>query len=606
MVGRSLNHKRKAMQRSNPLLDATIRDFSGGWNVVDNDLNLNTKYSKILENTHRGVDGANVIRPGTRLFAETSEHLDKIINCEYFNGYIIAVGSNGQMVSINSVGSVRSIWSDDWANNLAGSPNGWDTTPSASFALFNGDLIVCNGVNKPVIINSSMEASYLKDLADDSNANTPIARFVMTQGRYLVMSGSLTAGQEDVIYISATDISGTWVGDSAPNDAVNLSLGSRVTSGSSTIKGLGHFRGQLMVMFEEVILPGTLGVFVSTAHVPTFTDAISEIGAMSNRSIQTVGEDMLVADFNGISSIKKALITGSVTSVRNSQLIDPEYHRTIDGLDSTITLEDKVWSLWDSTSNNYMIFMPNGVNDTEITEYRCFVYKKNKALSLDAWADWRGWKFTSGCRTALKNIFLAEGTQIYILGETDNTKHEIYKDYEGDQEMWGDDTTFTDGLGWTPVADVDDSGIPISFKWELPWSDNKDRFAVKESRYINFDTEGDNRFTVDMFVDNIYEDRTHFGEDWEEDELKFDDGTGWDVEALDPTLSMTFEGGDAPGFGADEFGDDFGGGRPTRLEKLYAWPSKYKLSKLRITGDGTKKLKFVSITMAYLKGGPRR
>lgn len=109
-----------------------------------------------------------------------------------------------------------------------------------------------------------------------------------------------------------------------------------------------------------------------------------------------------------------------------------------------------------------------------------------------------------------------------------------------------------------------------------------------------------------MYIDNIYKDRNDFGEDWEEDELKWDDGLGWDVDVLDPELSMIFEGGDSPGFGADEFGEDFGGGRPTRLEKLYAWTTKYKLQKLRMSGDGIKNLQFVSISLAYLVGSPRR
>jgi hypothetical protein len=165
---------------------------------------------------------------------------------------------------------------------------------------------------------------------------------------------------------------------------------------------------------------------------------------------------------------------------------------------------------------------------------------------------------------------------------------------------------FTDQRGFSPVADADDSGVPIKFVWELPWSDNNDRFMVKNSRFINFDTIGDERFTVDMFVDNLYEDRADFGEDWEEDDLKFDDLTGFDVDVLTPVLSMEFVGGNGPGFGSDGYGNFYGGGRPTILETLYAWTAKYKIQKLRIYGDATKPLKFVSITLAYLKGSPRR
>ena len=592
------------VQRGNQMLDATLRDFSGGWNVVDNDLNLDNKFSKILENMQLGVDGANEVRPGTVLFAETSEYLDLIINCEYYSGHIIAVGANGKIVKIDATGKVSEIWSDTWANNLAGSPDGWSATTFASFAVFNGDLIICNGVNKPLIVNSSITVGYLKDLATNTNANTPIARFVISHGRYLIMAGDLTAGTEDKLYISATDVSGTWVGDSGPNDAVNLNLGSRVPSGSFAIKGLGRFRDKLMVMFEDAVLPGTLGVFTEEVHTPTFDDAMENVGALSHRVIQTVGEDILFGDVNGISSIKRALFTGSTQSTRNSQLIDPEYHKVLDQLSSTTAIENNVWSLWDSTNTNYMFFIPNGSTDELTTEYRCFVYKKNPALKIDSWSDWRNWTFRSGCRSALKHMFLTTGTQVYRLGES--THNQVYTDYKGDQEMFSDSTAFNDGTGFNPVATEEGSGLPIQFTWELPWSDNNDRFKVKNSRYINFDTEGDNKFLVEMFTDNIYKDKANFGEDWEEDDLKFDDLTGWDVDILDPTLSMVFQGGNSPGFGSDEFGEDFGGGRPTRLEKLYAWTTKYKIQKLRLSGDAVNQLKIISVSLAYLGGSVRR
>ena len=594
------------VQRSNLLLDATIRDFSGGWNVVDNDLNLDTKFSKVLENMQRGVDGANSVRPGTILFAETAEYLDKIINCEYYNGFIIAVGGNGKIVRIDATGTVHIIWDNDWANNLEGNPSGWDATIFASFAIFNGDLIVCNGVNKPVIINSSMEASYLKDLADNSNAFVPIARFVVAHGRYLVMAGDLDAGAEDRIYISNTDTSGTWVGASEPNDAVNLDLGSRVPNGSQAIKGMGRFRDKLMVMFEDAILPGTLAVFDSSSnHVPTFDDAIENVGAVSHRIIQTIGEEMIFGDVNGVSNVTRALFTGTVATDRSSYLIDPAYQKAIEAINSTVALEDRIWSLWDSSNTNYMLFVPDAVGETETTEFRCFVYKRNKGLKIEAWHDWRNWKFSSGCRSALKDIFMCDGTQVFRLGEQQGDAA-VYKDYVGSEEMWSDDTPWADYSGWTPVADVADSGLPIQFTFELPWSDNKNRFLTKNSRYINFDTEGDSRFNVEMFTDNIYYNTSDLGEDWEEDDLKFDDLSGWDIPVLNPTLSLDFQGGDAPGFGADEFGKDYGGGRPTRLEQLYAWTAKYKLQKLRMSGDATSALKFVSISLAYLTGSPRR
>jgi len=57
----------------------TIRDFSGGWNVIDSELNLTTKYSPIMDNVLRGSDGSVAVRQGLRwttsLAAPVSESL---------------------------------------------------------------------------------------------------------------------------------------------------------------------------------------------------------------------------------------------------------------------------------------------------------------------------------------------------------------------------------------------------------------------------------------------------------------------------------------------------------------------------------------------------
>jgi hypothetical protein len=139
----------------------------------------------------------------------------------------------------------------------------------------------------------------------------------------------------------------------------------------------------------------------------------------------------------------------------------------------------------------------------------------------------------------------------------------------------------------------------------LPWGDNNDRFAVKMSRFLNFDTKGSDTFTATMYTDNIYKDVNDPGEAFT-DGLLFTDGLGWDVEVLDPALSMEFIGGTAPGYGLDEFGEYFGGGRPTRHEGLYAWTSRYKLFKLRMEGDAVAPLQFISISMAYTTTGAIR
>ena len=191
-------------------------------------------------------------------------------------------------------------------------------------------------------------------------------------------------------------------------------------------------------------------------------------------------------------------------------------------------------------------------------------------------------------------------------GTNKRNRNSLDRDYIDFEEVFDDYTEFTDDHGWTPVGnDPTKNGVSIPWVWELPWGDNNARFNVKNSRYINFDTDGDGSFTCEMFIDNIYEDRSFLGEPFLDGTL-FTDDFGWDKEQLDPALSMEFKVGDSKGFGGDDFGFDYGGGRPTRLESLYAWVAKYKIFKLRLSGRSRSSKRFSSISMAYTGGSIRR
>lgn len=50
--------------------DTTIRDFGGGWNVSDSDLNLNSRYQPVSDNVVRGIDGSFSVRQGMSLHAD--------------------------------------------------------------------------------------------------------------------------------------------------------------------------------------------------------------------------------------------------------------------------------------------------------------------------------------------------------------------------------------------------------------------------------------------------------------------------------------------------------------------------------------------------------
>lgn len=591
------------INRTNMLRDATVRDFSGGWNEVDNDLNLSTKFSKKLQNMQLQVDGSIGIRYGTKLFADTSAYLDYVVNMEYFSGYLIVVGRNGKVVRVDATGNVVLIWDDDWASKLPGTPSGWSTGLTiVNFTTFMGSLIIVNGVNKPLVISQGLVVKYLVDEATGSNLYVPITKYVRGHSRYVVFAGDPLA--ESTIYITSLDTIGTFYGDPAPNDGVNVNLGSRVPSGNTSITGLGRYRDQLIVSFNDCLLPGTLGVYDGAGnHTPTFDDAIEEHGSVSHRAIANIGDDMLFADNVGVPSISRALFTGSIRPMRESSLVDPAIQKQINKVNTVDGLERGVFALYNSLQGDYMLFVPNHADIEYTTETRGFIYKKQKEMKIQAWSEFTHWKWTCAAKSALKRVFFARDTNVYLYGDRTDP---FYADYIGEQETFTDGSTFSDQTGWTPVANENDSGIPIRFVWELPWTDTGERFLTKGSRYVSLDTIGEGTFTVQAFVDNIYNDPNYPGQEFTDGTL-FTDETGFVHEQLLPTLAMEFVGGTSPGFGADGYGELYGSGRPSGTELLYAWPSKAKLTKFRIEGETMKELRFVSLTHAYLRGNsPRR
>lgn len=590
---------RTRIKRNKPLKVTTIRQFDGGWNVIDNDLNLTTKYAKKYDNWMRSPDGTSTVRFGTGLFSDIADLTSgDIVGMEFFLTDIIAVISTGEIVAINGQGDRVVIWSDAIAAALPGSPNGWGETSFVSFSPWKGNLIVCNGFDKPLIIDSGLTVRYLADLATGSNVNTPVARYVLQIDRYTVMAGDLN--NIDRLHIANTDTSGTWVGDGAPNNAIRIDLGSRVTKGSPEITGISAYRGKLVITFDEIVLIATLGVFNSTVHEPVFSDPIENNGAIGHKTFQSLGDDLLFADAFGVPSLERALFTGAINPNRKSQLIDPEINKALDRIDLD-AWRDRVFSVYNKRDSQFMLFVPNGSTDETITETVAFVYTKIDQLDVEAWTRFRGWKFTSAVATAEGLVFLARGSQIYLYG---NTVIPLSADFIGDQETYSDDTVHTDGTGFYPIADVEKSGVPIHFDWQLPWADFKERMSAKHMKFVQIDASGDGEFTLEAFFDNFLTNPDEFGEPYS-DGTDHTDGTGFisEEEELLPALSMDFVGNAAQGFGLSPFGSEpFGGGRPAGDERFYKFPGKFKLLKLRLHGDTMKPLSVTSISIAYQKG----
>lgn len=544
------------------LKTATVRDFSGGWNVLDDDLNLSSKYAPKMYNCYYGVESTVNIRYGTNLFVSTRIGLtgaSDLINAEYFGEFIIAVYANGEIIRIGADGSIERIWDQFIAAALPDAPAGWSTTTFVSFAQFNGELIICNGIDKPLIVAANYTVSYLVDVATGSNLNVPIARYVVACNRFLCMAGDPVYPNR--IHISARDTSGTWYGDPPPNDATYIDVGSVIPNGN-IIRGITPFRDRLVVGYAEGSIIGQLGIYTEEAHTPDFDDGVPEYGAISHRSFANYGDDVLLMDRVGVSSLKRTTFTGTIKPERVSDLVDPEIAAELDDYAYEV-LEDRVFAIFNQREGQFMFFVPNAATVGDTTETKAYVFNYRPSLGVTAWSRFDGWNWVCAVRTGQNNIFFGDASgDFYLYGSKQNP---INEDFIGDITRNGGE------------------GVPIDFDWELPWLDFGKRAKSKTSKFISFDTRGTARFTCRMYVD------------------RYIVGYG-DVDA--PQLSTEFVGGDTNGFGNGP--QPYGGGRDTSNELLYAWPAKFQLCKLRFSGQATGGLSFASITMHYQDGGINR
>jgi hypothetical protein len=541
---------------------STVRSFEGGLNVTDTDLNMSPKFAKVLDNLERAIDGSLQLRPGTKFLTKLTSAAP-IVNCIYFNNVVVTVQNDGAMNKVDGTGAITPL--------SISSANPWPPgSVEVNFTIFNSDLIICDGINKPVIINGHpldanyMQAQFLVDLGSLSNVNTPVGKYVVTHAEYMCIAGVST--NPSTIYISARGTSGTFFGDPAPNDAVNIDLGPRVALGSATITGMVAWRDKLVVAFERGVLPLNLGIYTGTpsVHTPSDDGFIEEWGCLTHRSLTSVGDDTFYCDNVGVNSITRINIYQTLRPVRASHLVDPMITALLQPL-TPQQISQHVFAVYDLRHFRYILFMPVFASDgVTVTETIGMSFSNIPALKVDAWARLRGWNWQAACRTSLQNIIFAGGNKLYSY-DFDNP--DTGADLLNDPDVNGG------------------NGVPLTFEWELPWADMKRRMDIKQTRYIGLDVQGDGTFTCEAYVDN----------------LEIVNGV------RSPMLSMDFIGGVIGGFGNQLYGNSpYGGGRRSADERLYAWTTKFKLLKLRFIGTTTRKLKFISISIGYILGSVRR
>lgn len=590
----------------------TLQGFGGGLNTSETDNGMNAQFCTVLNNFRRvGRSGSMITRYGTKWFSNVNAAvIGNIIDCEYFANTIIAVTDEGEIASIDNDGVSDTMWNSTIAGLLLGSPAGWTSgTSTVDFVPFKNELIIHNGVDKPVTINGALEVTYLQDAATGSNTNVPIGKFGCVVANYHCVAG--ISALPTSIYISAIGTSGTFPGDPDPNDSISIDVGAYAPEGAPEIRGIAGYRSFLIVFFAGQSILIQLGIYDDSTipvHVPAFPDAFPAFGLFGHRSLVQVEGDLLFAGLGGIASAKKNLssVVASVENVPINDIVDPSFRR-LTGLLSDDQLKENCFFVYDKLSHDLMFFTPGG---------DAYVYSSNIRLRYKSWSTYSGPEWVSGCASALGRVFFTKDTRVYQYGNSIFTGEAYRADRLDDRDAnWTSGHSYSVGYIVRNIA-TDESYICIGDhisggsslnddleaqaldpKWELyegeaiditqelPWVNGSNPMEAKFNKFISIATNGDAEFTVEAWVDNLYKDV---------------DGNV----VYDPALSMNFIGNDAPGFGYDA--GPYGGGRRSADPRLFQFPLKFKTLKIAITGSVRKALEISAMTFLYLSGRYKR
>jgi len=530
--------------------EIALRGFGGGWNDVDKDTNMEAKYQPELLNFRRTPSGAQKLRWGTKVFANVSPSVTgNIVDMEYFTSKLIVVTSTGQIAAVDSTGASVAIWNSTIAAGLPGAPIGWSAVTQVDFVPWKDQLIIHNGVDKPVIINAAYAVKYLSDPASGSTLAVPVGKYGCVASNYHCVSGvkfSPTSGAPvtpTTLYISSKGTSGTFPSDPLPNDSISIDVGAYAPSGAPEILGIAGYRQFLIVFFRGQSLIIELGKYdeaTPPVHQPDFVDEMPQFGLINHRCMAAIENDLHFAGYDGMASAKRNLFSGSIESKFMSALIEPAWRADL----PTVPVASP-YMIHNSIDHCTYLFTNDAVGTT-------YVHQANPQLRYESWTRYEGpgFKTVCGCKSFLGRVYLGghvnQRTTIYQIG------NDIFPGEEYHADMM------------TTSADTSGNNIPFTF--ELPWVDGRTPMRVKQLRFMSIDSRGTAPFRVDAYVD-------------------FNTTSA---------LNMSFVGNEASS------------GLKSNDPQLYGFPLKFKAVKIKITGSAKEPLTIAGIRYLFSKGRFRR
>jgi len=589
-------------RRAMRVQETTLSDFGGGLNTIDDDLGMSMKYQRELKNFRRLPSGSQAVRWGSALFADVVEEVaGDIVDSTYFRSRLIHVTTAGEIASIEDDATVTAIWNTTIAGALPSAPVGWSATETVDFVPFRDRVVIHNGVDKPLRINSDFTVEYDVDDGTGTNVNYPIGKFGCTVGNYHVVAGIPAAPTE--VFISSKGTSGTWVGDPG-SDAVSIDVGAYAPEGGDEIVGVAGYRSQLIVFFPKHALIVTLGVYDEDGvHTPQFPDSLPQFGLMSHRCIVSLAGDILFADADGVNSAKRNLYsTNTIEPSELSNLIAPTYRSALADLTDTRLRKD-TFAIFDRLHNDVLVFEPGGT---------MFFHSFNERLRYASWSTGTHRLYRSACVSAKGRVFLTRGTKVYQMGNSEFAETYLADEIGDYDYVWrssyanavgkriknnngpeiyevliahtSGESSLADDLVSNPQYFQLYEGYDIPIRLEMPWMAGEQPQTVKNLRFISIAARGTAHVTLKLWVDDLYVD---------------DEG----VVIHNPEAEMVVAGNDYRGAG---FNVNSGGARKTGGPKLYKFPAKFKKAKFVIEGNVREAFSLASLSFLFARGKFKR
>lgn len=526
--------------------EATVKDFSGGLDLSDDDLNITSRFAKVQTNLYRSRDGRLRLRYGVKQFAAMPANTTgDIIAIEYFAGCMIVGTTNGEIVAfpVNGAGTITRLW----PTGVTG--KSWSTgLTTINFAQSRGELVIVNGKDKPLRLKSDFSIDFLGDVGNgNSNVNTPIAPFIVTCQDFIVMAGQ--PNNPSKLYFSAKGSTGTFSGDPSPNDATTFDVGGNVAHGDNIIVGLAALNGYLFVAFETSTVVVTVGTYNGTAHVPAVFDVFDTYGAISQRSMTVVDKELWYCDQSGVLKIGRNQIGVTFIPDRTSQGIDVELLRNLLFARSLGSIRN-CFAVYNRLASQYMLFIPK----TSGLDKHTWISTRYNPDDQPSWSLFEGMNFSAGAISSIGKLYLTTGRFLYQYGDIND---EFF----------------------------DDNGSNIEFAWEMPWSVFSQYDQIKKVKAIRIYSRGTAQFGLQLFVDNIY--------------LKRDG-------SFDPAAQIDFVAGDAQGYGNQTDEQPYGGGRAAADPRIWKMDGKFIQGKFRISGSTQLDFQLVGLSISYTVGGRKR